>query len=88
MDIIDASIHGDVERVRSLIKENPDNIFKEDSCGQTSLMFASSRGHLDIFKEILKVNPSFINYQEHTTGCTALHDAIAFKQLLVVIELL
>src|SRR5574343_770308 len=87
IDIIDASIIGDLERVKVLIKENPNHVYSKDEFGRNALMFASNRGHLEIIREILEVDKELINCRDSMDDTPLLY-ATAYCRSLVVKELL
>jgi len=84
-DIHQASRDGDVGKVKTLLEENPDLVFNEDSTGNTALHVAAQNGHKDV-AELLLANRADVNAKTKK-GITPLHEAAEHGHK-IVIELL
>jgi ankyrin repeat protein len=84
--IHEAARIGDLEKVRALIKENPDLIFSTDSKGDTPLHWASCNSHKEVI-EFLLANKANINAVD-SGGLTPLHCAVGGYDRKDVAELL
>lgn len=85
-ELIDVSIKGDLEKVKSLLNQGVDVNQKVDRYNTTSLMYASGEGHLEVVEELLKHNAD-VNYSDHIAN-TALIYASLEGHLEVVQKLL
>ena len=59
-EIHDAARYGNLERVKALVKGNPDLVFSKDENGATPLLIAALGGHKDI-AELLLANKAEVN---------------------------
>jgi ankyrin repeat protein len=82
-EIHDAAKSGDLEKVKTLLKANPDLVFSKDTNGWTPLHLASTKA----VAEFLLANKADVNDNKNGYGWTPLHAAAAngFKD---VVELL
>lgn len=71
--IHDAAANGDLERVRALLKDDPDLVLSKDDKGYTPLHWAAKNGHTDVAR-LLLVNKAEINAKTNI-GWTPLHEA-------------
>jgi ankyrin repeat protein len=63
--IHDAAMHGDLAKVKQLLKGNPDLVFSQDiSLGQTPLHVAAGNGHRAV-AELLLANKADVNARDH-----------------------
>jgi ankyrin repeat protein len=76
---------GDVEKVKALLKDNPDLVFSQDSDGQTPLHLAAWNDQRD-FAELLLVSKAEVKAKDKF-GQTPLHYA-ASNDRMYVVELL
>jgi hypothetical protein len=83
-DIFDAAKSGDLEKVKALLKDNPDLVFRKDILGQTPLHLAAWNGHKDAV-ELLLVSKADVNAKDKG-GATPLFMA-AWKGQKDVVEL-
>jgi Ankyrin repeats (3 copies)/Ankyrin repeat len=84
--IHNAAKNGDLEKVKALLKGNPDFVFsKEDEYGRTPLHYAAENGHTAV-AEFLLANKAEIDAKSNI-GKTPLHLA-AFAGRIDVVELL
>jgi ankyrin repeat protein len=82
--IIDAAAKGDLERVKALLKDNPEllNTKKGNAYGSTPLGFAAYGGHTAVVEFLLSQGAE-VNVQNRY-GDTPLHDAASTGRLDVV----
>jgi ankyrin repeat protein len=52
-EIHDAARDGNLEKVKALLKGNPDLVFSKDDQGETPLHFAANLGHKDVVEFLL-----------------------------------
>ena len=71
--IHDAARNGDLEKVKALLKANPDLVFSKDTHGSTPLHCAALQGHKDV-AELLLANKAEVNAKDNI-GETPLHMA-------------
>jgi len=87
-EIHDAAKSGDLEKVKALLKANPDLVFSKDTIassflnGGTPLHFASWNGHKDV-AELLLANKADVN-ATNNLGWTPLHVAVRYDHKDVV----
>ena len=62
---------GDLEKVKALLKDNPDLVFSKDTNGWTPLHMAAYEGHKDV-AELLLANKAEVNAKDNS-GVTPLH---------------
>jgi len=86
-DIIEAARHGDLPRIRELLKDDANlaNLCSRQD-GATPLIYASVIGRLDIVKELVAIGAN-LNVQDTVTGWTALMQA-TFKGNKEVVKFL
>jgi ankyrin repeat protein len=72
-DILDAAAGGSLEKIKSLLKDNPDLVFAKDTQGFTPLHWGAVSGHGDVL-EFLLTNKADVNARDNV-GRTALHFA-------------
>jgi ankyrin repeat protein len=72
--IHDAARDGDLQKVKTLLKGNPDLVFSKDNNGNTPLHWAAHGGHRDV-AEFLMANKAEVNAQNEL-GFTSLHLAV------------
>jgi len=72
-EIIDASKQGRLDRVRSLVAEDPEAVFQTDGAGYTGLRWAGIRGHRDVLLFLARAgaDPNTVG----ADGGTPLHGA-------------
>jgi len=70
-EIHDAAKSGDVEKVRTLLKGNPDLVFSKDKDGTTPLHYAAQEGHKDVAAFLL-ASKADVNAKTKI-GATPLH---------------
>jgi ankyrin repeat protein len=70
-EIDDAARNGDLEKVKTLLKDHPDLVSSKDSIGQTPLHWAAVGGHKDVV-ELLLANKADVNAKANN-GVTPLH---------------
>jgi hypothetical protein len=77
--IHDAARHGDLEKVKALLKHNPRLVFSKDYGGATPLHLAAMEGHKDV-AELLLANKAEVNARAHklVTGETPLNWAAVY----------
>ena len=72
-EIHDAAKNGDLQKVKALLKDNPELVFSKDNNSRTPLYYAAAKGHKDVVELLLankvEVNPKSID------GSTPLHEA-------------
>jgi len=83
--IRDSTLNGDLKKVKVIIKENPDLVFRQDDNGDTPLIWAALRDHKDV-AEFLLASSAKVN-ATNNAGETPLHLA-AGKGYKDVVELL
>ncbi len=71
--IHDAAGNGDLEKVKALLKDNPNLVFSKDNGGETPLHWAADGGHKDV-AELLLANKAEVNAIDNN-GRTPLHYA-------------
>ncbi|MGP8200312.1 MAG: ankyrin repeat domain-containing protein [Limisphaerales bacterium] len=69
-EIHDTARDGDLERIRTLLKDNPGLVFSKDNDGWTPLHFAAANGHMEVV-ELLLANKAEVN-AEASNGWTPL----------------
>jgi ankyrin repeat protein len=74
-EIHDAARDGDLEKVKALLKDNPDLVFSKDNVGWMPLEFAAWKGYKDIVELLLASNAD-VNAKDNL-GDTPLHFAVA-----------
>jgi len=62
-EIHDAAENGNLEKVKALLKDNPDLVFSKDTNGTTPLNCAVERGHKDV-AELLLANKADVNARD------------------------
>jgi ankyrin repeat protein len=72
-NVHDVAYLGDLERIKGLLKDNPDLVFSKDSHGQTPLHCAAMKGHRDVVKLLLD-SKADVNAKDGD-GLTPLHSA-------------
>ena len=70
-EIHDAAQSGDLEKVKALLKANPDLVFTKDNTGSTPLLYAASYGHRDVVA-LLLASKADVNAKANN-GQTSLH---------------
>ena len=83
--LLDAARNGDFGRVKALLKDNPDSLFRKDNIGVTALHSAAEKGRKDV-AELLLADKAEVN-AKNKYGSTPLHWA-AFGGHKDVAELL
>jgi len=71
-EIHDVAKSGDLEKVKALLKGNPDLVFNKDSNGSTPLDMAAQEGFKDV-AELLLANKAEVNTRGNIGGVTPLH---------------
>lgn len=74
-EIHKAAKKGDVEKVKKLLKGNPDLVFSKDEDGWTPLHLAAANGHREL-AEVLLTERAEVNAKDNN-GSTPLHQAAA-----------
>jgi hypothetical protein len=74
-EIHDAARNGDLEKVKTLLKDNPDLVSSKDKWDRTPLHWAAVGGHKDV-AELLLTNKAEVN-ATNNEGETPLHVAVA-----------
>src|SRR5208283_397663 len=72
-EIHDAAQSGDIAKVASLLKDNPDLVFSKGDNGATPLHNAAGKGHKDV-AQLLLANKADVNAKD-SDGNTTLHTA-------------
>jgi hypothetical protein len=72
-EIHDAAQSGDLEKVKALLKANPELVFSKDDGGHTPLHFAAAQDHKDVV-ELLLASKAEVN-AKNVVGLTPLHCA-------------
>jgi ankyrin repeat protein len=85
-NIQDAAAIGDLERVKALLKDNPDLVLSQDFSGQTALYWAAAQGQTGAVK-LLLANKADVNAKAGKSGSTPLFGAV-FSRHKEVVELL
>jgi ankyrin repeat protein len=85
-EIHDAAGRGDFERVKVLLKGNPDLVSAKDKNGMTPLFFAAGAGHTDLVK-LLLVSKADVNVRDNN-GVAPLYAAAGFGHKDTVLLLL
>ena len=80
-----ATREGDLEKIKALLRDNPDLVFGKDNYGETPLHLAALNGHRDV-AELLLASKAEVN-AESNNGRTPLHFA-AYSGHKDVVELL
>jgi HEAT repeat protein len=78
-EIQDAAKSGDLEKVKALLKDNPDLVSSKDSYGYTPLYYAARYGHKDV-AQLLLANHAEVNAKDNY-GLTPLHWAMDHKDI-------
>jgi len=73
-EIHDAAADGELEKVKALLKGNPDLVFSKDNVGGTPLHWAAWKGRKDV-AELLLANKADINARD-SNGCIPLFGAV------------
>jgi ankyrin repeat protein len=74
--LYDAARHGNLAKVKALLKGNPGLVFSKDNEGTTPLHTAAANGHKDV-AELLVANKAEVNAKD-SHGFTPLHWAAYF----------
>jgi ankyrin repeat protein len=82
-NIQDAAAIGDLEKVKVMLKDNPDLAFSKDFSGQTALHWAATQGRTDVVK-LLLANKADVNAKAGKIGSTPLFDAVSSRHKEVV----
>ena len=85
-DIHDAARRGDLEKVKAVLKDNPDLVSSKDGNGETPLHWAACEGYKDVV-EFLLANRAEVNAKDNI-GQTPLHAAAEKGQKVVADSLL
>jgi 26S proteasome non-ATPase regulatory subunit 10 len=72
--IHDAAKSGDLEKVKTLLKANPDLVSSKDDEGRTPLHSAAANGQKDV-AELLLASKADVD-AKNNSGCTPLHYAV------------
>eukprot|EP00041_Stephanoeca_diplocostata_P031690 m.992744 g.992744 ORF g.992744 m.992744 type:complete len:929 (-) comp24007_c0_seq6:6-2792(-) len=83
VDILEATIRGNYDRVKALLAADPTACNTTNSDGATCLMFAAMRGHLAI-AELLVDHNVRLNDQDKVAGWTALMQATYYANVSVM----
>ena len=73
--IQDAAAIGDLEKVKAMLKGNPDLVFSRDFVGSTTLHWAVGQNRKDMV-ELLLANNADVNAKAEKSGWTPLHMAV------------
>ena len=76
-ELHEAAQNGDLEKVKALLKDNPDLVFSKDSAGATPLHLAAINGRTDGAK-LLLADHADVNAKDNQLGYTPLHCAAFF----------
>ena len=73
-EIHNAARDGDLEKVKALLKDNPDLVFSKDTNGTTPLHWAAINGHKDV-ASLLLANKAAVNAKDNSgnTRCMTRH---------------
>ena len=82
-NIHDAAAIGDLERVKVMLKDNPDLVFSKDFSGQTALHWAAAKGKINVVKFLL-ANKADVNAKAGKSGMTPLFNAVSSRHKDVV----
>ena len=82
-NIQDAAAIGDLERVKVMLKDNPDLVFSRDFAGNTALHWAATQGQTDVVK-LLLANKADVNAKAGKSGMTPLFNAVSSRHKDVV----
>ena len=82
--VVDYVEKGDLEKLKSFIKKNPDIDLNKEYGGWTLLMYASSNGHLEVVKFLVSENIKSVKYSNLSYNHTALMTASENGHLEVV----
>jgi ankyrin repeat protein len=85
-EIHNAAQHGDVQKIKALLNDNPALVFSKDNYGNTPLHDAALNGHKDV-AELLVAHGADVN-AKNNNGSTPLHLAASYKGHKDVAELL
>jgi len=85
-NIQDAATIGDLEKVKVMLKDDPDLVSSRDFVGDTALHWAVTKGRTDIVK-LLLANKADVNAKTDNSGSTPLHMAV-FSGHKNIVELL
>jgi ankyrin repeat protein len=76
-NIQDAAAIGDLERVKAMLKDDPDLVFSRDFSGQTALHWAVIQGRTETdMVKLLLANKADVNAKASNSGWTPLHMAV------------
>ncbi len=85
-DILDAAAGGSLEKIKSLLKDNPDLVFAKDTHGFTPLHWGAVSGHTDVL-EFLLANKADVNARDNVgraaLGLAAQNDWADVVELLL-----
>tara|TARA_Y100000588_G_C14279324_1_gene936102 strand:+ start:2209 stop:4374 length:2166 start_codon:yes stop_codon:yes gene_type:complete len=88
-DFLNAATNNNVTKVDEFLKKHPDLVNKQNSLGETALMFASEKKtSIDLLKLLLKQPSIDVNIQRHDDKVFALYLACFFGNELAVQALL
>jgi ankyrin repeat protein len=73
-EIHSAAVNDDLDKLKLLLKGNPDLVFSKDGDGETPLHWAAANGHNDVVKFLL-ANKADVNAKDNS-GDTPLHEAV------------
>jgi hypothetical protein len=72
----EAVVHGCLEDVRTVLKDNPDLVFSKDAYGWTPLHWAAEGGQKEVVELLLASRPAAVNHRDEDYGATPLHYAV------------